>query len=140
MIAGHHLGRRAEFDDVLLGQHRNVRGQPGQRFRIVRNHDHRQAEFPLQLPEQLDETPAAIRVEACRRLVKQQQLGLEGKGTSQRDALDHTSGELGGHQLAMLGFQFDHRQFEVHQTANPVFIEALQLAQRKGHVVEHRER
>lgn len=124
MIDGHGFGARSVGDDVMIGQNGDMARQAGQRIQVVGDHDHRQAQLTLQFPDQLDEVLASIRIEPGRRFVEQQQLRLERQRPRQRHTLHHTAGKLGRHQLSMRCPQTDHGQFEMHQTANPVLVEA----------------
>src|SRR5690348_17186459 len=73
----HDLGKRADRDDVLVAQHRDPARERDQRVEIVGHHHHREAQLLPQLLDEVNEALAAVGIETRRRLVEEQQLGLE---------------------------------------------------------------
>jgi hypothetical protein len=122
-----HFCCRTTGDDALVGKHGQARGQPGQRLGIVRHHHHRETEFLLQHPEQLDEVLAAIRVETGGGLVENEQLRLQRQGARQSNPLDHAARQLGGHQTGVARFKLDHAEFEQHQIGDHRLVESVQF-------------
>ncbi|GBH25808.1 hypothetical protein BvRS1_28570 [Burkholderia vietnamiensis] len=133
------LDRRRD-QHLAIGQHRDARRQRDHRVEVVRNHHDGQPERAVQRPDQLDEFVGGLRVEAGRRLVEEQQLGLERDRARDADALDHPARQRGRHLRRMLARQPDHLELEHHDVMQQVGRHAAEPAQRLRDVVEHRHR
>ena len=64
MFGGEHRLDRTGGDDAAFGQHRDAVADRVQAVEIVGDHEHRQAQRPLQRADQLVEFGGADRVEA----------------------------------------------------------------------------
>jgi hypothetical protein len=66
-----------------------------ERIQIMRHHHDCQPEAPLQAPDQAVEVGGRDGVEAGRRLVQEQNFGIEREGAGKARPLAHAAGELG---------------------------------------------
>ncbi len=81
----HHLARVHDRDPVRA---------PGDHAEVVRDHDHRHAEPPPQVVDQLEDLLLDCHVERGRGLVGDQQLRIARQGHRDHHALPHAAGEL----------------------------------------------
>src|SRR5687768_8716139 len=85
MIVRSGFAYRSDHDELLVGEHRDALRELDQRVEIVRDHDDGEVQLPVQSADQLHEAFAAVRIEARRRLVQEEQLGLERERAGERD-------------------------------------------------------
>ena len=106
---------------------------------IVRDHERGQSQSSLQIADQLVDLSARHRVEACRRLVIEHDLGFQCEGSCQRRALAHAAAQLAW-KLRLRPCQTD----DVEKLGNPraaaVTLANAVLVEREGDVVLHVQR
>jgi hypothetical protein len=129
------------LDDAVVHDHDAV-GHRQRLLLVVRDHDRRHAELLLQAADLAAQADAFERVERRQRLVEQQQLGLRGQRTRERDALLLAAGQLTrvlvprageADQLQQLGdprLDLGRRPFAVHQPVGDVVGDAQVREQR----------
>ena len=93
----------ADLDEARRVEHGDTVGELQHASEIVRDEHVGQREFVLQLAEQLQDLGPDRDIERRDRLVAHQQLGLEGDGTGDADALALTTRELVGVPAPVLG-------------------------------------
>ena len=94
-----------DFDDLAVGQHRDlIRDRCDQR-QVVGDEQHRQTEVAPQFAEQLDDRRLDQHVECRRDLVADQHLGPADQRTGDRDALTFAARQLIGEAVGVAGGQ-----------------------------------
>ena len=139
MIHRQNLLKGSCCNDTSVSKGRDASCKTGQRVDVVSDHDDREIEFALQGSNQFYEILATVGVQARGRFVQSEQFRLQRQGARQSYALDHTAGQLGGHQSSVRWLKLNHGQLHPHQLANQFLIQPLEFAQRKGNVVENRQ-
>src|SRR3954469_9715920 len=88
------LVERIGNQHALLRDHGDAIADRVQRIEIVRDQEHREAKALAQRQDQLIERGRADRIEAGRRLVEEQDVGIERERARERRALDHAARKL----------------------------------------------
>ena len=130
-----HLVDRAVGDDLSGVQGDRPVGDRPERVEVVRHHHHGEREAVGKRANQPVEGAGADRIEAGRRLVEEEDLGLEREGARERDALAHAARELGGHLAERVGSEPDQRQLEADKRVHEAGVEGRLLAKRHRDVV-----
>ena len=87
------LVSEAGFDDAPVFQdHRAIREHADDR-EVVRNHDHRDAELPLQVADEVEDLGLDQNIEPARDLVEKEERRIVRDGFGNLDALLHAAGE-----------------------------------------------
>jgi len=104
------------------------------------DHEHREAERPLQRLDQGVELTRCDGVEAGGRLIEKEECRIECERARQRHALGHAAGQLRGEFVAVLGRQADQLQLRVGDLVEQRFGEMRGFAQRKLDVLPRIQR
>ena len=78
-------------------------------------------------------------IEACGRLIEEQQLRIEGQGPGEARALAHAAGKLGRLLVASIRRQADQRDFERCDAAHHLLVQPGMLTDRHDDVFSHRQ-
>src|SRR6056297_1145004 len=111
-----------------------------ERVQIVSDEKDRQAQRAAEIADQRVEVRSADRIEAGRRLVEKDDLGVEGERTGEARALAHAAGKFGGVLVAREIRQTDHRDLEVGEIAAHRRGQSGDRPHRHLHVLTHGER
>ena len=118
-------------DDFLVDQHGDTITCPCEGVQIVRDHDDRQAECLAQVQHEFVERRRGDRIETGRRLVQEQQHGIEGERARQRSALDHAARQLRWKFCSRVERQTDHAQPQFDQLGERGLVQAQRLDDRQ---------
>jgi hypothetical protein len=110
MLGREHGLDRAGGDHAALRQHGDAIADRVQAVEVMGDHEHAQSQRALQRADQFVELGGADRIEAGRRFVEENDVGIERERARQRHALDHAAGKLGRIFAAHVGAQADHFQ------------------------------
>src|SRR5579875_225741 len=135
------LARRAVGDDrVALGVEEDAVGADREDARqLVGDNDDRRAEAVAQLEDQVVEPPRADRIEARRRLVEEQDVGVERDRAREPGALLHPAADL--RRIEVLEPpEPDQRELEGRDLADLGGPQRRELLERQRHVLGERER
>src|SRR5262249_37722494 len=100
---------------------------------LVRDDHHGGAEAGAQLQDQVVEPARADRIQSGRRLVEEQDVGVERHGPRDTGALEHASADLGGIELLVAG-QAYQRQLERYDLTDLALGEPRERLQRQADV------
>ena len=121
--------------DLLVDQDGDTVADSRQAVQIMGDHEDRQPQALLQAADQLVEGGRADRIEAGRRLVQEQQFGVEGKRPGQPRPLLHAAGELGRELCPGIGRQAGHGDLQGRQLRPHMGGQMGMLLQRHDHIV-----
>ena len=88
------FGRHALFDDLSLGHDQDVVADVFDDGEVVRDEEVGEAEFFLQVLQEVDDFRLDVDVERGDRFVADDELGLDGEGARDANALALAAGEL----------------------------------------------
>ena len=97
-----------DLDDLAEIHHRDVGAEVTDHREVVGDEQEGDPELLLHVLQQVDHLGLDRHVERGNGLVRDQQLGLEGQGTGDADALPLTTGELARVAVVVLGVEADH--------------------------------
>ena len=122
-----------------VGQEDDAVGHSHGRRHVVRGHEHREAQAPVEIHQQLLDAPHVERIEAGEGLVAQHDLRIGHQRAGQSPAPAHASGELARVERAGVG-KADGREPSFDLGSDVGFAPLRVLEQRQGHVLEDRHR
>ena len=106
---GEQLRCRPFFDDLAAVHHGDPVRDVSHGLDVVRDEDHRQAQVPLEVREQVQDLCAHRHVERGGGLVRDDRVGADGQGAGDGDALALAARELSGERVEGAGGQANQR-------------------------------
>ena len=108
-----------EFDDLTQVHDRHLVADVPDHGQVVRDHHVGQAQLVLQVLEQVDDLRLDRHVEGAHRFVGHDQLGPQGQGPGDPDALPLAAGELVRVAVVVLGVEADEFEQFLHVAFDP---------------------
>src|SRR3954447_2156888 len=122
-----------DLDDLAEVHHRDLGAEVPHDREVVGDEQERDAELLLDALEQVDHLGLDRHVERRDRLVGHQQLGVEGEGPGDADALTLAAGELVGEPVVVLGVEADDLEQLLDPVEDLVLRDDVVDAQRSAH-------